>query len=392
MKSLNRKILFYSLLIALVSASVSYSQEISDDFYYSTFWDFYSNNRMSTIPAGKGYTGIAGRNDVSGVMLNPASLDLKNKYHAHAEYIYKSDVPWLKSFTQQLAVEDEYLRELHPSISGGVAYRMNKFLQVGLLYNTSNSYRLDYGTGQITNEFGEILGYADFYTDVSVSSITAPLVFNYKNFLRAGVNISYCIYHLGFTYNRISGNVPDNAAVANFQKVVPQFGVIVQPVKGLALGLTFVPETRENVTYKNYDGSTYTNKKANVFPMKIGAGVDFLFPNLPLRAAVDYNYTKSSVDNRLKDRHDINAGLEYTIMKKIALRAGFFTLKDNRADETEFMHWVDPVGKYTQYFATIGGSYRLKNFTLSLAVIDSHIFSKGLIKQTIVNAGVSFDL
>ena len=69
-----------------------YSQPLSSyDDRINYFWDFYSNNRMSTINAGKGYSGVAGDNDIVGIILNPASMNIKNKFEVHAEYVNKTN-------------------------------------------------------------------------------------------------------------------------------------------------------------------------------------------------------------------------------------------------------------------------------------------------------------
>lgn len=85
-----KKTLLYTLLI-LLSAGFLYTQPKGpanefNETLMTPFWEFYSQNNLSTINAGMGLTGIANSNDISGITLNPASLDLKNKFELKVEY------------------------------------------------------------------------------------------------------------------------------------------------------------------------------------------------------------------------------------------------------------------------------------------------------------------
>lgn len=75
------------------------------------------------------------------------------------------------------------------------------------------------------------------------------------------------------------------------------------------------------------------------------------------------------------------------MLKNLSVRTGFFTLKDYRSGD----NYIDPIGQYDEYFLTLGGTYKFKNFSASIAVLDSHILSTGLIKQTLVNGGLTMD-
>src|SRR5918912_3580903 len=87
-----------TFLAILLSIHVTLSQSSSnEDIIISPFWDFYSTNYLSTKSSGKGYTGIASENDISGILLNPASVTFDTKYQMNVQYTFKTRQPWLTS-------------------------------------------------------------------------------------------------------------------------------------------------------------------------------------------------------------------------------------------------------------------------------------------------------
>jgi hypothetical protein len=91
----------------------------------------------------------------------------------------------------------------------------------------------------------------------------------------------------------------------------------------------------------------------------------------------------------LKDRHDAHIGFEGDITNNWILRGGFLTLLDYRNTHPDF-EWLDPIGDYDQYFITFGAGYTHKNFAANIAVLTSQ-FSPGIIKNTYVNGGLTFN-
>ena len=108
----------------------------------------------------------------------------------------------------------------------------------------------------------------------------------------------------------------------------------------------------------------------------------------PMSFLIDYNYSNDSKDEKLANRSDIHFGAEYDIDNSFTLRTGFFSQKDYRNKEID---WFDDVGVYSQIFTAMGISYKRDSFTLNLAAMDSHLFSSGKMKQTYINAGMSYD-
>lgn len=71
--------------------------------YFGSFWDFYSDNRVSNKALGRGWTGVASLGDISSVIINPASLNVSGKYQPYFEYIHKDKVHRTRVFTQTKA-------------------------------------------------------------------------------------------------------------------------------------------------------------------------------------------------------------------------------------------------------------------------------------------------
>jgi hypothetical protein len=373
-KKLFALILFSLLISQLFSQPLKYP-----DIRINIFWDFYSNNRLSTVNAGRGYTGIAGNNDISGVVLNPASLSVDKKFQIHGEYVYKTDVPWLQS----IMPTGVNLKQLHPAFMVSGAYKFNDLISGGLLFYTSNTQKLSSDL-ILTNEFGQQIGTYTSNENTSISSLAVPIVVNYKNKFKAGINVSVSFYHGDANYTSSSSGSADGKA--NFTKFNAQFGLIVFPIKDLSIGATFSPQVKQNIVWE-FPGIQNDTFTSNVFPMKLGAGAEYRFRGFPLKLAFDYTYINSSKQQGLKDRNDFYFGAEYDLLKNISVRTGFFTLRDYRNGS----NYIDPIGKYDEYFLTIGGTYRVKKMAFSAALMDSHLLSTGLIKQTIINGGLTMD-
>jgi hypothetical protein len=102
---------------------------------------------------------------------------------------------------------------------------------------------------------------------------------------------------------------------------------------------------------------------------------------------LDYSYMGTNVSEYLNDRHDVHLGVENDITKNWTLRAGFFTLLDYRDDDG---NWIEERGEYDQYFVTLGGGYKQKSFAANFALLSSG-FSGGIIKNTYINGGLTFN-
>jgi len=148
-------------------------------------FDFYSENRPSTRANGKGYTGLADTNGIAGVVLNPASLNVDNKFQFHFENIHKNIVPWL--------VENTYLKEIFPAFLVGGGFRFSNYFQTGIVYYTKNSYQLE----SIGVEETVFEKYSFYYSEEGkTDSLLVTIMFNYKDKIRFGINLDYSTYNL----------------------------------------------------------------------------------------------------------------------------------------------------------------------------------------------------
>jgi long-subunit fatty acid transport protein len=95
----------------------------------SPYWEFYSTNALSSVSAGKGNTGVASSGDVSLIYINPATLNITNKFQVNACYNLKSE-------------SSSDLTQNFYSFSIAGAYRLNQNFQVGFAYQ--NDYSYDY--------------------------------------------------------------------------------------------------------------------------------------------------------------------------------------------------------------------------------------------------------
>ncbi|MEJ2307233.1 MAG: hypothetical protein P8Y30_06795 [candidate division WOR-3 bacterium] len=129
----------------------------------------------------------------------------------------------------------------------------------------------------------------------------------------------------------------------------------------------------------------------NVFPTKIGIGINYKFNSFPLSLSFDYIRSHNSIEENLIDRNDIHLGLEYDIINNFKLRTGFFTQRDYRNSETqEYYQENFGIGNYNQIFTTFGLSYKISSLALNLSLMDSHLFSNGYIEQTYLNTGITY--
>ncbi len=417
---------------------------ISDSYLpFESFWDFYSDNRISSSACGRGYTGVASTGDISSVFINPASLSLENKRQYYFEYTYKNNAEWTTA---------RKLQELHPNFSAGHAFLINDFLQIGMTYRTEKSFseeaeyilhiqrfiyilngdsimswggytvnNIPYGDSIIfwgyydSRPFGDYtennipygFPYPEFlpdsliidtsyidishrYNDLKISSFSIPIAINFKNIIRIGVDINYTTFYSKSGYVESGKKVPSNATPIKFSKIIPKFGFIYSPMKNLSFGMTYTPKTSESITLQPNSYYSYTYDP-NIFPSKIGIGISYKFNSFPLCLSLDYIRHNNSIEENLVNRNDIHLGLEYDISNNFKVRTGFFTQRDYRNSESqEYDQENLGVGNYNQIFTTLGLSYKISFLALNLSLMDSHLFSSGSIEQTYLNTGITY--
>ncbi|MDQ3022155.1 MAG: porin [Bacteroidota bacterium] len=368
-----KKLIVINVFVLAFSQS-GYSQTYKkNSYYFDLIYDIYSHNYLSVKAAGKGYTGIAGNNDLSGIVLNPASLSQKDKFQIYAEYLYKWETPYNKYSS------GNFYEQYNPTMLAGISYKINKDFIAGILYQNNNNYNFNFN---ITNELGEPAGKGN--NAFSISSLTLPIVYSGVDMLKFGINLNYSFY----SYKREGS---DNFEYTeSFEKFIPDFGIIYTPINNLSIGATFTPETSENIEYKSSD-TNFTYKDPNYFPLEVSIGVNYKFEETPLTLSMDYRFINTSVDESLDDRNDFYFGMEYGFNKMIIIRSGIFTVKDFRNINNYVFIYIPDPGSYSQTFGTLGATVNIDKLNLNLSLIDSHIFSSGNITQTQLNFGAGYN-
>lgn len=376
MKSLT---LVFCLLVSAVSCFSQPAQ--TQNSTVNPFWDFFAENRLAAVNAGKGYTGVAAMNDINGVSLNPASLVLLEKFQVSGSYEIKSRVKWLPTLT-----DDMYLKQVHPEMSVGIGWKAGDNLFTGISYRNDNSFKLDYGEIIRTNEFGQTIGSYQGVEKYTTHTISVPIAYRTKRF-RAGVELAAVNYKgfNNFPYLNQTGEGDNNVS---FWKFIPTLGVIVMPFEQFSFGVTYSPPYQENVKWDNANDPV----APVYFPAKVNVGTEFKFLQNKLLFNLDYRFANTSRSYMFKDRHDINFGVQYQLEPELAVRAGFFTLLDYRTNDKGANFNIDPIGSYDQYFLTFGATYKYKALGVSLAYMSSTIITKPDISTSRVAASITWDI
>ncbi len=373
-------------LIFIFLSTITFSQY--DDYRFNSFFEFYSNNYLNTESSGRGFTGIAFDNDISGLLINPATITQNKKYQLNFQYTFKGRQPWLES----MGFNDIGLKHQLFSASAGFGWKVNKNFQTGFVYSNPQGMYFDLGEYIRTDEFGNEISRYDAYENISKHSFNVPLVLSSGNFASA-INLNYIYARFSmpgesFTsiiYPNGNPNAEDIAISSNFFKA--DIGFLYKPSKTFSAGITLSTGMISNINYQYPDGFSETGH--STMPWKGGLGFSYNIPNSDWKLGLDYVYNRTSAIRNLKDRHDFHIGAEGPVNKNIMFRAGFFTMFDNRINDGT-VDWFDKPGDYDQYFITLGGSYKHKDTRYNLALMTSQI-SPGKIKNLIINGGVTFN-
>jgi long-subunit fatty acid transport protein len=375
------------LFCFLVSVVACYSQPSqSQDLLINPFWDFYAENSLSSVNSGKGNTGTASENDLSGIMLNPASLEMPEMLQASVSYEFKSNVQWMPEVSSDLK-----LRQVHPELLAGVGYRINDKFSIGLVYQNNYSFKLDFGEFITTNEFGQRTGSYTAYQRYTTNTITVPIVYKYK-YLKAGVNLSVMNYK-GFdnlSQEIIVGNEKgggDNNA--SFWKFIPMLGITLTPVEQFSFGASYSPPYEEAVEWDYADPDQIGDPV--YFPEKVNVGTELRLLKKKLIFDLDYRFQNTSRSYMLRDRHDLYFGMQYALEPNFTVRTGFFTLLDYRTND-KGANFIDPIGSLNQYFLTIGGTYKTKDFATSFSIMTSNIITTPDVASTRIQATLTYNI
>ncbi len=369
------------ILTLMFTASFVYSQSEFENYLLGPTQDFYGYNYLNGPNAGRGNTGVAGENDLSGALLNPAAFTVNKKYSFNLQYTYKTTNE--VSYTYEMGSSYRYdIKHIPPTVQGGFGMKLMKNLNAGVVYSNCSSLKFvfkDYGFGTSSDETSE---------SVVVHSINVPVVYD-LGAIKLGVNPSFC-YTRAFFKGVTTIIQPDGTddVTSHYSRFNVQVGLKIVPGNGTSFGLTFTPSYTAEVKSDDQlvpSGST----PVTTSPFKVSAGFQYTGAKQKFRLSADYNFQQTSVLSGYKDKHDFNIGGEYSLNKSTTLRAGFFTVFDIRDFDDERTGFPGKAGDFTQYFVTCGISYKVNNFDISASLLDSHV-SMGLIKLTIINAGFTY--
>ena len=385
----------YVLLIIIASLSSGILQaqsmgpreQISNEILITPFWDFYSQNNLFALSCGKGLTGIAGNNDISGISLNPASLDLQSKYQFKVEYSFRNSINWLPFSNYN----DIYLKQNHPAGGFYFGYKINDKFQTGFSYRNDINFQMDLGMFDLFNSNGEKTGSYEYYQTFNTHSFSIPFVYKYK-FFKAGIALNYILYR-GYSPVFTGAYAVEKKYdfVTSFGKLVPDIGIQINPIPELTIGLTYTQGFNKNIEYDLHSVDTSLANYISVthFPSKFGFGVQLKLFEGRLNFEADYKFQNTSKNNMQKDRNDINFGIDYAIDKNWNIRTGAFSLRDNREND-QYGTYEDSIGSFNQYFLTFGAGYKLKEFDFNLALMNSTILSNSKVGHTKLNGSISF--
>ena len=197
---------------------------------------------------------------------------------------------------------------------------------------------------------------------------------------------NYYRYKMYNVYTIINPDKPTEAVISYWRFNV-QGGLLFTPSDVLSGGITIAPG------FKAYPESDLPEISSNIksvskFPLKIGAGINYMPLKNKLNLLFDYNFAQTSDLEGYKDRHNFNFGAELKVNPKLTLRAGAFTFFDIRDFKSQTVTFPQPEGEHEQIFITFGGTVNLKIVEITGSVMDSHI-SKGFVKNTYFNLGAA---
>jgi len=377
------------IVLILISSKNIYSQQEIEAGIFSPISEMYSNNYLTGSNSGMGNTGIASENGIGSSSLNPASFVQKNKFDLNIQYTVKTIQPWSEPYLY--SSEMEMRQNWFFSGSIGFGYKVNKNIQVGLVYSNPTSYLFYYGMTEITNLYGPSDS-IDTYTRIHLHQFSLPVSYSIGK-VNLGLNISYGIYISD--YHGIISTIqnPDGYegnAVDRVNRFIVQAGAIYKPSEFLHLGATITSGGKNTV--HTDDAFSFPSPGSHIlvskFPWRAGIGFEYKFPFSNIKICGDFKYENTSTEIGLNDNFNLNLGAEFVLNKKFTLRTGFFTLMDNRTASDNPITYV-PVTNHTQYFLTLGGTINFKNADLTASLLDSHM-SPGTIKNTYLNTSFSY--
>ncbi len=386
-----RKRLIIIVLGVLLTPLFLFGQYEVDEMENScnSFYNFYSINKLSSVASGRGYSGIADQGNLSLGILNPASIELDRTWQIYYEMNDKDQVEF-QEYDRCVSFE-----KYKNSKVFGLALKRSGF-NAGIIYYQQSSYDFSTCIPCYYNE--SIVDSFYYHLKNMVTYLTIPVNYSVNDWLKVGTTLQFERYesrdpHAIFGQYGISEII---LGKVDLQIIRPKFGISLNPIQNLTFGATFLPQAKKSVI-KEYGGYYGEVKfRENPFPMQIGAGLKYTMPFAPINVLADFNYSKDSVYDYLKDRTDYNVGLEYTWREILTVRTGYYTQMDYRDlnatyEDTDHIYWDDQIS-YEQNFLTMGLSYKWRGFQFNASYMDSGLMKAGDIEQSYLNLGIAYNI
>ncbi|MFA5404043.1 MAG: hypothetical protein WC358_03830 [Ignavibacteria bacterium] len=382
--------LLFVILAIFLNSLILHSQTgtVNDigDPYTNPMWEYYSDNMLSTVSAGKGFSGVASNGDISSICLNPASPVIKNKMQFYAGSTIKSNIYLIPKDNSY------YIGNGFPSIFVGGIYRLNKYFHLGLIYRNDFSYKEYY------NNLSDSVNHM-FYSNGEVTNqmvthiITIPVLYN-REVISVGANVNITNYRANQKVQFHSIGLPNynENTYSTLWKLSFQFGFLFHLNEYISFGATYLPGMTEETEWY-LDGLDDIPFSSMVkYPDRFNIGTEIRLLKKKLNLTLDYQFSNISVYyDYLKNRSDIHLGIEYIVDNALTLRTGYFTLYDFRNIPNKLVEWPGGTYSYEQFFITFGGSYKYKNMSFNIALMDSHLIVNSYVSHTKFNWGVCLD-
>lgn len=379
-------------------AQVNVTPPTSYDYFLSPAFAVYAGNRLSPVAAGRGFAGIADAGTTDAYSINPAACRQDLTLSLYCNYLYKSTIPWF-GFE---------LKQLHLCLAAGAVWRPRAGLAFTAGYGETAGYRLDSKPAGaalddpasiMREDWSEELPQYTSRDDVRFRTVSAGAALSMNRYVALGARLDYRIV----SHDQRIGSATWRAL---FYAVRSRFGLILSPLAGLDCGLFYEPQTEKRFDLKftgtgsgqaadtsmpsGYGSFEPPDRHyVNNFPLEFGCGLSYLFQisSRPVRVYADYHFSNSGIYNRQADRHDANVGAERTVGRYV-WRAGAFSQTTGRSPLYPLPEGAD---LHDQYFLTCGATKTLGPLVVSVALMDSHLLSRGSNRQFQAVAGIAYN-
>lgn len=372
----------FSLFILLLILNVKGFSQVRNidypDYNYSAFWDFYSENNIGARVWGMGGAGVANVEDLTSMVLNPATLMVRKKISFYGEFLTKNKNPWLKEVSSGIYLESPVVI---PDLVG-FGFKVSETVNTGLGFLAPKTFNLDLGKIGISTPDKPIPEeYVQAYTHFRAKKIVLPISVRVTQGVFFGANFNYNFISVK---HKLIYKGESEVDYWNFK-----LGALVQPDNKSSLGLTFVPQKSfsTETEWKDKDTTFVEKFKKTTLPWELRVGFYLHDLGFPVNFACDINFSKNSkIDNQV-DRYDYHLGVEIELSREISMLLGYFSRFDYRNPE---MGWLTEVGELDQHFLTVGVSVELERFLLHASLRNSDLLSQGSMEQTHFSLGTGF--